>query len=434
MILAIACMTMIFSACATTENTFPSSEDALSSKNSSISQSSEEPPPPQPIEEPSSSISEPISSSSTQSTPEIRSIPISESKYFTDIMPPLTPEEEAIVNQAVSKEYLYDFENYICFPHDPLENGLTYGELWRYIGDNHEITIYRDTIDGEISSDYPRILPQLKSIRKLIGNTGDEHFPLEDIFKMTWLKEITLEGDGYPIGGGLTEFPEGIKALTELTYLSMSLQDFESSNLRMYPDIFDSFEKLEYLDLSFNPGVQIPPSVFRLRNLKELNLSYCKLTSLPKGIEQLNNLRVLNLCANPLSEIPDEICELTNLQELHLCGIVYSFYPTDWPSPKANKLPERIGDLTNLRYLVISSFPICRLPESIGELKDLDDLIIDLPLEELPNSWSDLYTVKNVNIYFYVPWGSYNEELENQAKDILKMRREIESGDKHELP
>lgn len=341
----------------------------------------------------STSESSTLSSSSelTQYQPE--RIPISESKYFSDCMPQLSLEEKKMIDLPVPAHYLDEFECYECFPHNPLENGLTYGELWRYIGDDGTIIL---------GNHNPRILQQLKSVRRVIGYPSDT-FDMENICKMTWLKELSLKGGGGMVGGGLWNFPEEIKSLTELTHLSIVSQEF-NDNITTYPDIFDSFKKLEYLDLSQNSGIQLPPSVFRLRNLKELHLSGGQLTSLSKQIGQLKNLRVLTLDMNPLSEIPDEICELTQLEELWFNATVPGYQGDIYPDPVnvARTLPRNIGNLSKLRDLRIEYFPISELPESLCELKNLETLIIRAPLTNVPENMGNLKYVNDIEIQVLV--------------------------------
>ena len=66
-------------------------------------------------------------------------------------------------------------------------------------------------------------------------------------------------------------------------------------------------QQLEELDLSNGGLTEIPDEVLELTQLTFLNLSHNQLTSLPESIGNLSNLTTLDLRANPLETPPLEV-------------------------------------------------------------------------------------------------------------------------------
>ena len=118
------------------------------------------------------------------------------------------------------------------------------------------------------------------------------------------------------------------------------------------------------LNLSKTKLRQIPPDVFKLKNLRELDLSRNKLDSIPAEIGTLTNLTSLNLSANNLEVLPDEIGNLINLTYLNL------------NRNKIVELPASIGNLSNLERLDLWDNELSGLPDEISKLKKLKVLEI----------------------------------------------------------
>ena len=74
-----------------------------------------------------------------------------------------------------------------------------------------------------------------------------------------------------------------------------------------------------------------------------LNLDNKKLYKLPNNIGNLTNLQLFSCSGNQISEIPDSIGNFTNLQIL----LIYD--------NQISEIPSSIGNLTNLEYFTYSN-------------------------------------------------------------------------------
>jgi internalin A len=107
----------------------------------------------------------------------------------------------------------------------------------------------------------------------------------------------------------------------------------------------------------------------------ELDLSRLGLSELPPEIGQLRNLRMLVLNFNELRALPVEIVQLTNLTNLYLADNAL------------NEFPSEIIQLTNLQVLHLHDNNVTELPPEIGNLSQLGWLTLggnflrELPME-----------------------------------------------------
>ena len=360
------------------------------------------------------------------------------SRFFTDVMPPLTPEQEAMVDLPVSEEILsffrrshghgirVGFVSHQTFSAFVAEHGLTYGELWRFLGstsvlEEHLLPPSRLPHQGVLSMNITpwhneslyelyNIMPHLKSINFITIHleSGVDNDFLYIIGEMTWLIELQITS------AVIERIPESFGQLRNLRRLDVSAVS------QVADDAFIGLESLERLTLRMggfmahmhhipsDSPMPFPSSILTLGSLEELNLRDSHLVELPGGIGGLTNLRVLDLRGNPLSVIPDEITALTNLERLYLDAFAQIGNFRDHRMAEdellADALPESIGDLTNLTSLTIANFPITQLPESIGDLESLRRLHLgNLPLETLPDSFANLQNLTEVYISGVTP-------------------------------
>ena len=174
--------------------------------------------------------------------------------------------------------------------------------------------------------------------------------------RLVWLN-LWAEDSGFYYY--ISEIPNSISNLTELTYL-----DLDANEIEDLPSSFGNLMNLEMLALGYNPITTIPEEIWLLNGLKELFLHslYPGLTEIPNDIQNLTNLEGLYLHGNQLSgSIPESISNLSKLKNL---------YAAD--NELTGSIPEWIGELTNLEGLNLGDNQFSgSIPESIGNLANL---------------------------------------------------------------
>ena len=129
-----------------------------------------------------------------------------------------------------------------------------------------------------------------------------------------------------------------------------------STNDRITQDQLDTITRIDfdgwYDDVLSLEGIQY------LTNLKYLRLWREKeMCEIPEKIGDLQNLKQIDFHWCGITHVPDSICNLTNLEELTLYGM------------DIEELPEDIGNLQSLKKLNIGDTKIKELPSSIYNLK-----------------------------------------------------------------
>ncbi|XP_022854885.1 putative disease resistance protein RGA3 isoform X2 [Olea europaea var. sylvestris] len=105
----------------------------------------------------------------------------------------------------------------------------------------------------------------------------------------------------------------------------------------------------------------LPSNLFsRLKCVRVLIASNCGLQELPQEIGKLIHLRYLDLSFNPIIELPETLCDLYNLQTLDLRGCRF-----------LSALPQGIYKLINLRHLLFTSQGIRSIPQGLERLTGL---------------------------------------------------------------
>ncbi len=130
------------------------------------------------------------------------------------------------------------------------------------------------------------------------------------------------------------------------------------------------------LDLSGKSLTEIPEAIAQLTNLTTLDLSINQISTIPESIAQLSNLTTLDLYNNQISSIPESISQLSNLTGLYL------------GSNQIRSIPESISQLSNLTELKLHNNQISFLPQgmqNLTKLKSLDlrDNLLEIPPEIL---------------------------------------------------
>ncbi len=152
----------------------------------------------------------------------------------------------------------------------------------------------------------------------------------------------------------LTELPESIGQLTQLTRLDLS-----DNQLTALSDSIGRCRQLANLNLNSNQLTTLPESLGQLEQLQTLKISNNQLTALPESLGELTQLQILDLHGNKLTTLPDSISQLTQLEILSIAG------------NQLKALPKSITELVALKKLYATNNLIEIIPESIGNLKEL---------------------------------------------------------------
>ncbi|KAG0554316.1 hypothetical protein KC19_12G081800 [Ceratodon purpureus] len=204
----------------------------------------------------------------------------------------------------------------------------------------------------------------VKGLEIMMLNEGHQHLKGVSLHEVTNgdLKRIkkSLQSEGLLIGPSHLNFEK--LRLLNLHAIGAEVLDY-CVNLC-------SEERLMCLHLS---GSQISHNVCKnifkklgsFRNLRVLQIrgfsSRDKLT-LPNEIGELTQLRMLLLAFTDLDKLPESVCKLSLLEEL------------DLSSTPITSLPDEIGELNGLRKLLLQGSDLCELPDSVCKLSLLEEL------------------------------------------------------------
>ena len=120
-----------------------------------------------------------------------------------------------------------------------------------------------------------------------------------------------------------------------------------------------------------------------------IRLDRRSLNRLPENIGNLSNLRELSAEDNNLVELPESIGKLINLEII------------DLENNKLTSLPQSIGNLAFLKKLNVDKNYLSSLPSSIGNLKNLETLFLGYnKLSSLPSSIGNLTNVKELDLQY----------------------------------
>lgn len=212
----------------------------------------------------------------------------------------------------------------------------------------------------------------------------------------------------------LTELPEGLKNLNQLTTLVLS-----GNKLEELPGIVCQLKTLTTLDAAYNAISRVPESISNLNQLTTLNLGYNELEEIPKNLCQLKKLTTLDITSNPIKTITKEITNLRLLSTFRIAGTTL------------RELPSFLCQLKRLANLDVSRNEIARLPEIFSGLSQLQTLNLSTnKLEELPES---LFLLKRLTT-LDISWNSLKKIPKNieQLHQLNTLR--LEGNNLFELP
>ncbi|KAF8038738.1 hypothetical protein BT93_B1325 [Corymbia citriodora subsp. variegata] len=182
----------------------------------------------------------------------------------------------------------------------------------------------------------------------------------------------------------LREIPSSIWNLQNLRHMNFCSSAIEKFGTLKEPHL-SAFTKSKYCDKL----EQVHPSIGILKGLISLDLRFCKsLKELPKEVGELEELKELILDHASIIKIPMSISSLRKLEKLSAkrCSSL-------------REIPNSIGDLQSLQHLDLTGPAIERLPSSIGDLQSLQHLNLSgSTIERLPSSIGDLQSLQHLDL------------------------------------
>lgn len=136
-----------------------------------------------------------------------------------------------------------------------------------------------------------------------------------------------------------------------------------------------------------------------------IDFTFTNLKEIPSCIGNLKNIKILILHETSIENIPESICSLENLEYLDASEI--------W----LKSLPENLCELTNLKFLDLNENSFTNLPNNIGNLKNLKYLNLDdNSLVTLPISISEL---KNNLEILSIQGSNFSESYKSKVENML---------------
>lgn len=166
-------------------------------------------------------------------------------------------------------------------------------------------------------------------------------------------------------------------------FLELEKLTLNRTNLTHLPAWFSKLQKLEYLDLSANTGIDLS-ELHDLPLLKTLKLGLNNLKSLPLSLNTLTSLEYLDMHDNYLLDIPD-FKYFPNLKTLAI-----DFYDKYQVTKLCN--------MPNIEKLYLLSPRVNLIPDSFKDMQRLEKLSINIEQENLPAYIYHLPEIKNINI------------------------------------
>jgi Leucine-rich repeat (LRR) protein len=196
----------------------------------------------------------------------------------------------------------------------------------------------------------------------------------------------------------LTEIPEEIKYLTQLTYLNLFM-----NCIKKIPEEIKYLTQLTNLDLRNNQIKEIPKEIQFLTQLTKLYFYGNLIEEIPSEIQFLTQLTQLYLGNNQIKEIPSEIHFLTQLTNLIL------------ERNKIKEIPNEIQFLTQLTLLHLNNNEIKEISKEIQFLTQLTDLsLTNNEIKEIPKEIHFLTQLTNLHLN--------NNQINELPLEIINLR------------
>lgn len=224
------------------------------------------------------------------------------------------------------------------------------------------------TIKSEGDFELPASIGSMQELLNLrIYSNGGKLILPNQLGHVPYLKSLDITSD-YDI-----ILPDSMGQLQDLQTLSLAEGYSAVNNVwARIPASITACKSLKYLTIT---AVRIIPeemeTICRIKSLEVLTLKKTLLKKIPKNIGDLSNLRALIVKSNNFSKLPQSMAKLDKLELLFL------------EDNKFRKVPKVIGELSNLRSLemnlsILGFNPLAGLPASFKQLERLRYLNLDV--------------------------------------------------------
>jgi leucine-rich repeat protein SHOC2 len=255
-----------------------------------------------------------------------------------------------------------------------------------------------------------------------LSNLGLNSLPESIVPFLKELVELSLAHNN------LTHLPRNINQLKSLSWLNLG-----ENNLNGLTPNIGKLSHLEGLLLNDNQFKSLPKEITRMSKLSILILNNNRINTLPKCINQIKNLKVLSLRNNNLSSLPRQMAQMLTLASLDLAenqfsslNVIYkltSLESLNLSGNTFNHLSSKIGQLLNLKALVINNNNLIKLPDTLWGLSSLEILgLFNNKLTRVSSKINQLKSLKGLNL------------LENPLTSLPKGIRLLPNIEKLYLP